>query len=170
MEPRMRTQHSLRLLGQVGTFPLSVSFTLSHRATPTRCPGPGALEVWFRSLFLMESLRQLWEVIRLPFCLLGTGLPRRTWVLTGLTGGPPGAGSWASRVPRGIRGPPTIKQIKRSSGARQGRFSRCSEVHTPATKSWKHTVSKSQTRAPKNNSKRTKARANQALGPCQTLF
>ena len=39
--------------------------------------------------FLMELLRQLWEMIRLPFCLLGAGLPKQTQILTSLMGGTP---------------------------------------------------------------------------------
>ena len=44
----------------------------------------------------MRQLGQLWEVIRLPFCLLGAGLPNQTWILTHLMGGMPLAASWAS--------------------------------------------------------------------------
>ena len=46
--------------------------------TPTCRPAPNALELQLHSSSLAELLGQLWEVISLPFCLLGAGLPKGT--------------------------------------------------------------------------------------------
>ena len=89
MEPWIRTLHSLQPL-----IKSELSCCLSHYLTFTQQLQTAAqhLRVMFSSVRL---LGQLWEVIRLPFCLLGADLPNPTQVLTSLMGGTYLAGSWA---------------------------------------------------------------------------